>query len=138
MKISSFDDLVQAAQSQRNPQRLLFVFAGVELPDGSSPQQRADFDAGEGGALVPLMCVDKSPAELASFQALKQESLELGQDWRIVFAAALSGSRNRALTGTDARVPLERMAQDIRRGRHESFIAFDRQGQPVLFQAARM
>ena len=32
MYISSFDDLLQAARLQPEPQRLLFVFAAVELP----------------------------------------------------------------------------------------------------------
>ena len=33
MNIASFDDLLVAARQQPEPQRLLFVFAGVELPD---------------------------------------------------------------------------------------------------------
>ena len=70
MDISSFDDLLQAARMQPEPQRLLFVFAAVELPDDATPAQRARFEAGQGGALVPLMCVDKTPQELASFEAL--------------------------------------------------------------------
>ncbi len=60
MNISNFDELLQAARAQAQPQRLLFVFAGVELPDDSTPEQAASFAAGEGGALVPLMVVDSS------------------------------------------------------------------------------
>jgi hypothetical protein len=59
--ISSFDDLLCAARAQPEPQRLLFVFADAVLPDDSSPEQRARFEAGQGGALVPLMFVDKTP-----------------------------------------------------------------------------
>ena len=47
-----------------------------------------------GGALVPLMCVDKTPQELASFDALVQEAQQFtapGHDWAMVFAAAMSG-----------------------------------------------
>lgn len=133
MDISSFDDLLQTAQAQPEPQRLLFVFAGVELPDDSTPEQRARFEEGEGGALVPLMCVDKTPDELDNFSALMEESLQLGQDWRIVFAAALSGTRSRPPTSADAELPLQRMVEAIRQGAHGAFIPFDRQGQPVLF-----
>lgn len=133
MTISSFDDLLQTAQAQPQPQRLLFVFAGVELPADSTPEQRARFEEGEGGALVPLMCVDKTPAEIDNFSALLEESHQLDQDWRIVFAAALSGIGNRTPTSAEAEQPLQRMVEAIRRGEHDGFIPFDRQGQPVQF-----
>jgi len=65
--ISSFADLLREARQQPEPQRLLFVFAGAALPDDSTPEQRRRYAAGAGGALVPLMCVDKAPDELRSF-----------------------------------------------------------------------
>ena len=85
MNISNFDELIQASQLQADPQRLLFVFAGVELPDDCTPEQRAEFDAGEGGTLVPLMVVDKTPNEVKNFNALADEAKNLAQPWRIVF-----------------------------------------------------
>ncbi|NDP62120.1 ribonucleotide reductase subunit alpha [Polaromonas sp.] len=130
MSISTFNDLLQAARSQPDPQRLLFVFAGVELPDDASPAQRERFEAGQGGALVPLMCVDKRPDELDSFSTLVAESSQFGHDWRIVFAAAMSGS-DRAPTSEDAEKPLERMVESIKRGEHSGFIPFDTQGLAV-------
>jgi hypothetical protein len=75
MTIDNFNDLLEAARAQALPQRLLFVFTEVTLPDDSTAQQQASFDAGQGGALQPKMCVDKSPDELGSFAALV---LELG------------------------------------------------------------
>ncbi len=133
MDISSFDDLLKAARAQPEPQRLLFVFAAVELPEDSTPDQKAGFDAGEGGALVPLMTVDKALADLHSFDALVQESADMGQDWRIVFAAAMSGNDDRSPSSADAELPLQRMVEAIKQGAHGAFIPFDRQGQPVLF-----
>lgn len=133
MDISSFDDLLMAARAQPQPQRLLFVFAGAELPDDATPAQRAHFEQGEGGALVPLMCVDKSIAELTNFGALREESREMGQSWQIVFAAALSGTGGRALTANDAKEPLKRMEDAIRRGAFDNYIPFDQLGQPVQF-----
>src|SRR5437763_15902630 len=53
--ISSFDDLLRVARQQAEPQRLLFVFVGAELPEDSTSEQRQRFAAGAGGALVPLM-----------------------------------------------------------------------------------
>lgn len=133
MTISNFDDLLQAARSQPRPQRLLFVFAGVELPDDSTPEQRERFRAGQGGALVPLMCVDKRPEELGSFSELVQESRQFGQQWGIVFAAAMSGVSNLAPTSEEAEAPLQSMVEAIKRGEHGNFIPFDQNGQPVQF-----
>ena len=69
------------------------VFAAVELPDDATPAERAAFDKGQGGALVPQMCVDKSPDELASFEALKVEAAGFGQPWGMVFAAAITSAK---------------------------------------------
>ena len=136
MEISSFDDLIEAARAQPEPQRLLFVFAAVELPDDATAAQRARFEAGQGGALVPLMCVDKTPQELPSFDALVQEAQQFtapGHDWAIVFAAAMSGTLNKAPTSADAEAPLQRMVDSIKGGAHGAYIPFDRQGHPVRF-----
>ena len=133
MTISNFDELLTAARLQSEPQRLLFVFAGVELPDDCTATQRQGFEAGHGGAMVPLMCTDKLPHELLDFATLLDESsqFETGRDWRLVFAAALSGTPSRAPSTEDAEAPLQRMVEAIQRGEHGNFIPFDRQGQPV-------
>ncbi len=132
MNISSFDDLLRAAREQPEPQRLLFVFASAELPDDSTPEQRARFQAGQGGALTPVMSVDKNPADLGSFAALVDESRQLGQDWAIVFVAALSGRGGRAPTSAEADRSLQRMIEAIKSGSIGSFVPFDRRGRPVL------
>ena len=137
MNISSFDDLLLAARQQPAPQRLLFVFAAVELPDDATPAQRARFEGGQGGALVPLMCVDKTPQELASFDALVDEAAQFtapGHDWAMVFAAAMSGAPGREPSSADAEAPLQRMVDAIKGGAHGAYIPFDRQGQPVRFE----
>ena len=102
MNIENFNDLLQAARTQTVAQRLLFVFVGVELPDDATPDQRADFEAGHGGALVPLMCVDKTPNELVSFDTLVQEASQFEKPWTLVFAAAMSGTQHQAPTSADA------------------------------------
>lgn len=133
MDISSFDDLLMASQMQTELQRLLFVFAGAELPDDYTPEQRAEFEAGEGGALVPLMCVDKSPTEIVNFKALAEEANSLAQHWRIVFVAALAGTQGAYPTSADAKMPLQRMEEAIRQGSFANYIPFDQQGQTVFF-----
>ena len=132
MNISSFDDLLRAAREQPEPQRLLFVFADAALPDDSTPEQRARFQAGQGGALTPLMSVDKSPEELDTFAALVEESRQFGHDWAIVFVAGLSGRAGRVPTSEEADQSLQRMIEAIKTGAFGSFMPFDRQGQPML------
>lgn len=132
MNISSFDDLLRAARQQAEPQRLLFVFTSADLPQDSTAAQRERFLAGEGGALVPLMYVDKLPAELSSFTAFEKESQAFGKDWSIVFAAALSGSGGKAPTSDAAEKPMQQMVDAIKAGSLGSFIPFNRQGEAVL------
>ena len=132
MEIASFDDLLRAAHAQPEPQRLLFVFADAELPDDATPAQRAQFEAGHGGALVPRMCVDKSPHELDSFDTLVREAGQFDTgDWSMVFAAALPGTPHHAPTSADAVEPLQAMVEAIRAGAIDNFIPFNRQGEPV-------
>lgn len=132
MNISCFDDFLQAAREQSEPQRLLFVFASADLPEDSTVAQRACFLAGEGGALVPIMCVDKALDELPTFADLEQESRQFGQEWAIVFAAALSGSGGLMPTSEAAEKPLQRMVESIKAGVLGTFIPFDRDGHPVM------
>ena len=132
MDISSFDDLLRVAREQSEPQRLLFVFANAVLPDDSTPEQRARFGVGQGGALTPLMSVDKAPEELDTFDALVEESHQYGQDWAIVFVASLSGRDGRAPTSKEADQSLQRMIESIKTGLFGSFVPFDRRGEPGL------
>jgi len=131
MDISNFDDLLRAARTQPDPQRLLFVFARAVLPDNSTPEQRARFEAGEGGALAPLMAVDRTPDDLGTFAALVEESRQFGTDWAVVFVASLPGRAGRPPTSKEADQPLQRMIESIKAGSIGSFIPFDRRGEPV-------
>ncbi len=132
MGISSFDDLVRAARMQAQPQRLLFVFTQVALPDDCTPEQRATFEAGQGGTLTPLICLDKTPEELGTFSELLEESRQFILEWAIVFVAALSGRNGHSPTSVEAEVPLNRMVDSIKAGAVGAFIPFDTHRQPVL------
>ena len=131
MNIASFEDLLQAARQQREPQQLLFVFAGAELPTDASAAQRAQFDSGEGGELAPLMCVDKAAAALASFDALCAEATNAGPPWAIVFTAALSGRQGRPPAAADIDASLQHMVAAIKAGRIEGMLPFNHAGEPV-------
>ena len=124
MNIAHFNDLLSAARQQPEPQRLLFVFTVAELPAGSTPEQAARFEAGQGGALVPLMCVDKTPGEVVSFAALAEEARQFGQPWALVFVAGMPDGR-------DAAAPLQRMVEDIKRGALGNYLPFNTAGEAV-------
>lgn len=132
MSITSFADLLQAARTQSEPQRLLFVFTAAELPPDSTPEQRRRFEEGRGGALVPLMYVDKTPGEISTFADLVAESRGLHSEWSVVFVAALDGRHGRAPTGKEAEAALLRMIDAIKAGSLGAFVAFDRNGEPLL------
>ena len=125
MDISCFDDLLLAARSQPLPQRLLFVFCAAELPANATDEQAARFHAVQGGALSPLMCVDKSPSELDSFTTLTDEATQFGQSWNMVFAAAISGPPGQPPSAESVESALRGMLQDIQHGRLGAYIPFD-------------
>jgi hypothetical protein len=127
MSIETFDALLAEARAQPDRPRLLLVFAGAELPERATAAQRAAFAAGHGGALAPLMCVDKSPAELASFAALAEESRHAGPPWAILFAASLSGPAGPA----ELESALTRMVDAIKTGNLAAFLAFNAAGETV-------
>ncbi|WP_208280445.1 ribonucleotide reductase subunit alpha [Massilia oculi] len=133
MQITNFSDLLDAARAQGAPQRLLFLFAVRELPVNHTPGQKKRFDAGQGGALTPVMCVDKEPGELADFAALARESAATGQPWDVVFAAALTGQDGAAPRAPEVERALRMMVDAVHRGAIERFIAFGAQGQAMRF-----
>lgn len=128
MDMSSFDDLLRAARQQPLPQRLLLVFTRAELPDDATPAQRAQFEAGAGGALEPALCVDKTCEELDSFAALQHESRQFGPAWQVLFASTLSGHAPSDQVIDQA---LQRMVECVRHGDLTHMIAFDAQGQTI-------
>ncbi|MFD2190690.1 ribonucleotide reductase subunit alpha [Pistricoccus aurantiacus] len=133
MAIACYADLLREARQQKEAQRLLFVFTRAELPDNPNDIQRERFERGEGGVLVPVLCVDKLPEELTDMAALLEESKRTGIDWDIVFVAALAGHESFPPTSDDAEATLQRMVETIQQGSIEHFLAFDRRGDVASF-----
>ncbi len=131
MNISNFDDLLQAARQQPQPQRLLLVFAAASLPADANPAQRASFEAGESGELAPQMCVDKDPQALADFAALMTESAVAGPPWALMFAAALGGRDGLPPSDSLVDAALQQMVESVRAGNLQGLVPFDREGQAV-------
>lgn len=132
MNISSYEDLLNAANAQAEPQYLLFVFAQAELPGGHTSEQGERFKARKGGALTPIMCVDKLASERGSFKMLAEESLHMGKDWDIVFVACMP----RGNGSDETEKPLKSMVRSIMDGNIGSFLAFNRDGELVRLSAS--
>lgn len=136
MDITSFDDLLQAARLQAEPQRLLFVFASSSVPDDATAAQKEQHARGEGGELTPILCVDKTPDQLRDFAALVEESTHTGHDWHVVFVAAMADQTAFLPENKDVDLAFQRMTQMIKYGTIGSLLAFDRSGDPLQFGAA--
>lgn len=136
MKISSYEDLLDAANAQPEPQRLLFVFARAELPDGHTRDQQEQFRARRGGALTPVMCVDKLASERDSFASLVEESQRMQQDWDIVFVAGMSASSGQITESEEAEAPLKEMVKSIQVGAIGNYLAFNRDGEMLRMRAS--
>lgn len=129
--ISNYQDLILATREQPEPQRLLFVFCRSELPDEASAEEKSAFERGEGGALVPVICVDKTPDEAPDFEALVEESRTTGQGWEMVFIAAMSGRGGMVPSTDEAQQPLTMMVESIRLGHIGHYLPLDLQGNAV-------
>jgi len=129
MEITSFDDLLRVAAQQEGLQRLLLVFCKAEMPEDATPQQKAEFEAGEGGALVPVASVDKFPEALGSFAALSAEAAGHGLQWDVLFVAAMDRAPDEGpeqVTAVDQ--TLEAMVAAVKAGQVGSLVPFDASG----------
>lgn len=128
--ISSFNELLQAASQQDDAQRLLLLFANAE---SSSKKHKST----QRGTIEPVMCVDKLPVEIASFEALSEEADAISKDWNFIFIAGLSGKGDVAPTTEEADPYLNKMTNDLASGQDMSqYVVFDRSGGTVMLQAS--
>lgn len=132
MEITSFDDLLRMAMQKSTLQRLLLVFCQAELPEDANAQQKAEFEAGEGGMLVPVASVDKFPEALGSFENLSAEAMQNGIEWDVLFVAAIDrtkdeGPQQIALVDQT----LEAMVSAVKAAQVGNFIPFDPTGAVV-------
>jgi hypothetical protein len=129
---SHFDQLLKTAAAQPDPQRLLFVFAQAELPEGATEAQRRDFAAGRGGTLTPLACVDKSPSDLSTFEALVDESRQACPPWQVLFIAALAGQQGKPPSSALVDSALQAMVDSVKAGKLGNYMALAPTGEPLV------
>ncbi|KFZ29363.1 ribonucleotide reductase subunit alpha [Pseudidiomarina atlantica] len=129
MVIESYADLIAAAKQQPEPQRLLFVLAKAELPQDATSSQQQRFAAQQGGALEPVLCVDKLPDEVADFNTLIEESGHTGVEWDIAFIASMEGRAGHPPSSDEADQPLTLMVNKIKAGSIADFVTVNKQGE---------
>lgn len=123
-----FSQLLDMADQQQQPQRLLFLFAKAET---ASNKNATDKDP-KSGTIEPRMCVDKLPKELTDYSALVKEADSVEADWNFVFVAGLSGQNGYAPTTEMAEQYLNKMTNDLSSGQNiAQYVVFDRDGQPI-------
>lgn len=128
--IKMFKELLKMTSEQSAPQRLLFLFADAEAtnPKKSKKHQR--------GTISPVMCVDKLPSELSSFDALVKEADSIAKQWNFIFVASLSGDNGVAPTTEEAEPFLNKMANDIETGNGVGrYVIFDRDENPIQLES---
>ncbi len=133
-EIIDFESFLEAARQQAEPQRLLFVFLKAVLPEDYDAEQESRFQSGEGGALLPVMYVDKTLEEVPSFHALVEESRQMGETWQLVLVAAMAGRDGRVPSSEAADDALKTMVKTVHAGGDLSaYLAFNAEGEPVRF-----
>jgi hypothetical protein len=81
------------------------------------------------------MCVDKGLNELTNFGALVEESKQLGTEWQMVLVAIIAGKNGVVPSSDVAEEPLKKMVHTVQEGGDlSSFLMFDRNGDPVIFE----
>lgn len=121
---------------QSSPQRMLFVFTKAELPGEHTKDQQEQFKARKGGALTPVLCVDKLASAQVSFVNLVEESGHTGKDWDIVFVACMNGTSADVTESAEAEEPLKEMVKSIQVGSIGNYLAFNRDGEMVRMKAS--
>lgn len=129
--ITNFAQLLQVSTEQDQPQRLLFLFAKAENDNPKKKKKKQ-----QRGAISPVMCVDKLPEDIESFQSLVKEADEISKEWDFVIIAGLSGQNGVVPSTEDADPYLNQMTNHLASGGDLSqYVIFDREDSPVVVSA---
>ena len=117
--------MVDAAEAQDQPQRLLIMLAKSEI-------ETNDKEEGMSGTITPVICVDKTPEEITTFEDFVTEADSINADWDMMFIAGLAGENNQMPTPEEADPVLNKMVNDLMSGQDLSrYLVLDRNEEPV-------
>ncbi len=122
---SNFLKMVAAAEAQDQPQRLLIMLAKSEIESN-------DEEKGASGTITPVICVDKTPDEITTFEDFVAEADQIDSSWDMMFIAGLAGENNEMPTPEEADPILNKMVNDLMSGQDLSrYLVLDRNEDPV-------
>lgn len=134
MEITDYNSLLTVARMQLEPQHFLFVFLKKSLPEDHESHEEFRFQAGLGGALTPVMTLNKPLNELSNFTDLVNESKTQNRQWDLVTIAVLSGQGSVMPSDKEALAQLEIMMKTVESGGDLSkYMTFDKHGVPLVF-----
>lgn len=117
--------MIDTAEAQDQPQRLLIMLAKSEI-------EANDKEKGMSGTITPVICVDKTPDEITTFEDFVTEADSINSDWDMMFIAGLSGENNVMPTPEEADPILNKMVSDLMSGQDLSrYLVLDRNEDPV-------
>jgi len=117
--------MVDAAEAQDQPQRLLIMLAKSEI-------ETSDKEEGMSGTITPVICVDKTPDEITTFEDFVSEADSINSDWDMMFIAGLAGENNEMPTPEEADPVLNKMVNNLMSGQDlSSYLVLDRNEDPV-------
>src|SRR5690625_7892204 len=116
--------------------RSLFLVSIRSIVYQPNSAQKSHYLQRTGVDLSPVLCVYKWSEQLHDFETLTEKSRHTGQDWDIVFAGAMEDHSPWLPEIEDVDKTLKQMMAMIRAGTIGPLLAFDRQGDPIMFEAA--
>lgn len=120
--MSHFENLLNTAKNEPQPQRILFLFAKAIDQAGV---MRADC---QGGRIEAVMCVDKSPEDLSTFKSLVAEADQQSVNWNLILTSTLSGNGGQNPSDSEILTALQKMSNIFAKQEDLSqFIVWNRQ-----------
>ena len=139
VNITDYNSLLAVARQQTQPQHFLFVFLKKSLPHDHKGDEESRYKPGVGGELAPVMTLNKPLTILTSFEDLVSESKQQNRQWDMVLVAVLEGKNGIMPTDEQAVEQLEVMMKTVETGGNlAKYMAFDREGTPLLFKPSHV
>ena len=122
---NNFGHFIRYANEKNQPQQLCMVFCRSSLQD-------EDYRPDRPITLKPLMCLDRSPRHLDSFEALCGDATLAGIEWDVLCMTAVLGQAGVMPTAINIHKRFDLMIGLISQGKTDKLVMFDRNGRQVI------